>query len=82
MGTAALGRPSSEARQVFRAEIFLREYGPVMSMNSKKSITGTSVLVLLGLLALFAGPKWLTVLIPAAIFVWYAAGSLLRTGRN
>jgi hypothetical protein len=53
-----------------------------MSMNSKKSITGTSVLVLLGLLALFAGPKWLTVLIPAAIFVWYAAGSLLRTGRN
>ena len=53
-----------------------------MSMNSKKSMGWTIVLILLGLVALFAGEKWLVLLIPAAMFVWYSAGSILRTGRN
>jgi hypothetical protein len=53
-----------------------------MSMNSKKSIGWTSVLILLGLVALFAGVKWLVVLIPAAMMVWYGAGQTLRSGRN
>jgi hypothetical protein len=53
-----------------------------MSANSKKSIGWTSVLVLLGLIALFGGEKWLVVLIPAAVLVWYGAGPLLRSGRN
>jgi hypothetical protein len=53
-----------------------------MSANSKKSITSTTVLILLGLVALFAGAKWLGLLIPAAILVWYAAGPALRSGRN
>jgi len=53
-----------------------------MSANSKKSMGGTTVLILLGLIALFAGQKWLLLLIPAALLVWYGAGSMLRTGRN
>jgi hypothetical protein len=57
-----------------------------MSADSKKSMGGTSVLILLGLIALCAGPKWLVVLIPAAVLVWYlvwyTASSILRTGRN
>jgi hypothetical protein len=58
-----------------------------MSANSKKSMSGTILLIVLGLLALFTGAKWLVLLIPAAMFVWYGAGSklkrsILRTGRN
>jgi len=53
-----------------------------MSMNSKKSMAGTFVLILLGLVALFGGEKWLVVLIPAAMLVWYGAGPILRSGRN
>jgi hypothetical protein len=57
-----------------------------MSADSKKSMGGTTVLILLGLIALVAGPKWLVVLIPAAVLVWYlvwySASSILRTGRN
>jgi hypothetical protein len=53
-----------------------------MSANSKKSMGWTMVLICLGLLALFGGEKWLALLIPAAVFVWYAARPMLRTGRN
>jgi hypothetical protein len=53
-----------------------------MSKNSKKSMGWTSVLILLGLAALFAGAKWLVLLIPAAMLVWYGARSTLRSGRN
>ncbi len=53
-----------------------------MSMNSKKSIAWTIVLIFLGLIALVGGDKWLVVLIPAAIMVWYGAGPALRRGRN
>ncbi len=53
-----------------------------MSVNSKKSMGWTSVLILLGLVALFAGAKWLVVLIPAAMMVWYGVGPTLRSGRN
>jgi len=53
-----------------------------MSMDAKRSISGTSLLIILGVLALFAGVKWLVLLVPAAVFVWYNAGSILRTGRN
>jgi len=42
----------------------------------------TVALILLGLIALFAGQRSLVLLIPAAILVWYGAGSMLRTGRN
>jgi low affinity Fe/Cu permease len=53
-----------------------------MSINSKKSMGWTGVLILLGLVALFGGEKWLVVLIPAAMLVWYGAGPLVRGTRN
>jgi hypothetical protein len=53
-----------------------------MTVNAKKSMGWTMVLILFGLIALFGGDKWLVLLIPAAIFVWYAAKPRLRTGRN
>jgi hypothetical protein len=53
-----------------------------MSANSKKSMGWTAVLLLLGMGALYGGSKWLSLLIPAALLVWYAAGPMLRTGRD
>lgn len=53
-----------------------------MSINAKKSMGWTVVLILLGMAALYAGTKWLSLLIPAAIFVWYTAKPGLGTGRN
>jgi hypothetical protein len=53
-----------------------------MSMNSKKSMGWMAVLIVLGIVALLGGEKWLVVLIPAAMLVWYGAGPALRSGRN
>jgi hypothetical protein len=53
-----------------------------MSADSKKSTSGTLMLIILGLAAFFGGARWLALLIPAALLVWYGAGSALRTGRN
>ena len=53
-----------------------------MSMNSKKSMGWTVVLILLGIVAFVGGMKWLVVLIPAAMMVWYGVGPALRSGRN
>ncbi len=53
-----------------------------MSANSKTSLGTTLLLILLGLAALFAGAKWLAVLIPAALFVWYSAKPRLGKRRN
>jgi hypothetical protein len=53
-----------------------------MSMNSKKSMAWTIVLIFLGLIALFGGVRSLVVLIPAAMMVWYGVGPALRRGRN
>lgn len=53
-----------------------------MNTNSKKSMGWTAILILLGMAALYGGSKWLGLLIPAAVFVWYAARPMLRTGRN
>jgi hypothetical protein len=54
----------------------------IMSVDSKKSMGWTIVLILLGVVALFAGVTWLTVLIPAAILIWYGVGPMLGGGRN
>jgi hypothetical protein len=40
-----------------------------MSLQSKKSLSGAAVLVVLGVAALFFGAKWLAVLIPLALLV-------------
>jgi hypothetical protein len=53
-----------------------------MSENSKRSMSWMVVLILLGVAALFGGNKWLAVLIPAALLIWYGAGPMLRSGRN
>ena len=53
-----------------------------MSADSKKSMGWTVVLILLGVVALFAGARWLTLLIPAAMLIWYGAGPMLGGGRN
>jgi hypothetical protein len=53
-----------------------------MSRNCKKSMGWTIALILLGLIALFAGVKWLALLIPAALLIWYGAGPALWSGRN
>jgi len=42
----------------------------------------TAVLILLGVVALVGGVKWLVLLIPAAMLIWYGAGPILRSGRN
>jgi len=53
-----------------------------MSANTKKSMSAAVALILFGMLALFTGEKWLGVLIPAAVLVWYGAAPKLRSGRN
>ena len=53
-----------------------------MSANSKRSMGWTIVLILMGMAALYGGSKWLGVLIPAAVLVWYSVRPSLRTGRN
>ena len=50
-----------------------------MSANSKKSVGWT---VVLGMAALYGGSKWLGLLIPAAMLVWYSVAPSFRTGRN
>ena len=54
----------------------------VMRTNAKKSIGWTIVLVMFGLIALYGGEKWLVVLIPAAMLVWYGTIPTLKSGRN
>jgi hypothetical protein len=53
-----------------------------MSVDAKKSMGWAVVLILLGMAALYGGSKWLSLLIPAALLVWYTAKPRLRTGRN
>jgi hypothetical protein len=53
-----------------------------MRANSKKSMGGGAVLVLLGMGALYGGSRWLSLLIPAALLVWYVARPMFRTGRD
>lgn len=50
--------------------------------TSGKSVATAIVLVLLGVIALIGGTKWLTLLIPAALLIWYGASPLPRSGRN
>ncbi len=54
-----------------------------MSADAKKGYGSTVVLMILGILALYAGASWLLALIPVAILVWYAAaGAIFRKSRN
>jgi hypothetical protein len=53
-----------------------------MRMDAKKSMGWAVVLILLGMAALYGGEKWLSLLIPVALLVWYSAKPGLGTGRN
>jgi len=53
-----------------------------MSAELKKSTGWSMVLIALGVAALCVDPRWLGLLIPAAAFVWYAAGPVMRSRRN
>ena len=53
-----------------------------MSREKKKSYASTVALILCGILTLLLGARWLVVLIPAAMLIWYGAGPALRSGRN
>jgi hypothetical protein len=54
-----------------------------MSAQSKKSLGWTTVLIVFGLVALFAGMKVLVFLIAATCLIWYGiARPLLYGARN
>jgi hypothetical protein len=53
-----------------------------MKTKTYQSLLWTTALICLGLIAISAGAKWLTLLIPAALLIWYGAGPVLRSGRN
>jgi hypothetical protein len=54
----------------------------VIRVNQNKSLAWSVLLVMLGVIALFAGAKSLILIIPAAALVWYEARPILRSGRN
>lgn len=53
-----------------------------MTAYSKNSFLWSLLLVVLGIVALYTGTRWLVLLIPAASLVWYEARTMIRTGRN
>jgi hypothetical protein len=54
-----------------------------MSADAKKGYGSTLALIALGVLALYASPQWLMILIPAAFLIWYAATrATLRRSRS
>ena len=53
-----------------------------MSTESKKSMGWTSILIILGVAAMYDGTKSLALLIPAAVLVWYGSSALLRSSRG
>ena len=53
-----------------------------MSTDAKKGYGSTLALLLFGVLAFCLGARWLILLIPAAMLIWYSAGPILRGGRN
>ena len=53
-----------------------------MSSDSRKSMGWAIVLILFGVIALFGGVKWLTLLVPAAMLIWYAAPPTVRSRRD
>lgn len=53
-----------------------------MSKESKKAMGWSTLLITLGVVALVAGMRWLDLLVPAAMLIWYAARPALRSGRS
>jgi hypothetical protein len=54
-----------------------------MSTETKRGYGLTFAMIILGVLALYGGMRWLVVLVPAAILLWYASTrTVLTRGRN
>jgi len=54
-----------------------------MSADAKRKYGSTMVLIILGIFALYGGARWLLVLVPAAVVIWYAAsGADFKKSRN
>ncbi len=60
----------------------VKTFGLDMSVNAKKSVGAAALLILLGMAALYGGPKTLLIVVPLAIAVWYGRLPVLRGGRN
>ncbi len=43
-----------------------------MSTDAKRKYGSTIALITLGILAVYGGPPWLVLLIPAAVLIWHA----------
>jgi hypothetical protein len=61
--------------------------GEFMNANPKnanfpKTMGWTILLILFGVAAICGGTKWLTVLVPAALLVWYGSGAAVWSSRN
>ncbi|MGA7694435.1 MAG: hypothetical protein WCA76_05365 [Candidatus Sulfotelmatobacter sp.] len=46
-----------------------------MSADARKGYGSTLILMILGVLALYGGARWVGFLVPAAIIVWLAAST-------
>ena len=53
-----------------------------MTARSKNSILRATLLVLLGIVAIYLGTRSLILIIPAATLLWYQDLNILRSGRN
>jgi hypothetical protein len=53
-----------------------------MSVNLKKSIGWAAVLIVLGVATIFAGQKWVTLFVAAAVLVWYGVDPATYRSRN
>ena len=54
-----------------------------MSKESKKSMAWSAVLIMLGVLAFYSGIRFLLILVPVAILVYYGpALPIFQTGRS
>ena len=54
----------------------------IMNANWKKSISSAAALIVLGVAALYGGPKLLALIIPVGMVVWYGTATTVRSGRN
>lgn len=52
-----------------------------MNAKSKESLWFAALLVLFGMLALYGGASWLSLLIPAAVALWLIASDRCETRR-
>ncbi|MFZ0759615.1 MAG: hypothetical protein WAM69_06640 [Candidatus Sulfotelmatobacter sp.] len=54
-----------------------------MTTASKRAYASTLILMALGLIAQCSGARWLLLLVPVAILVWFgAAGTAYKTRQN